>query len=503
MQRPNLLILYTDQQRWDTLHANGNADIQTPNLDRLAAQSANFDHYFVQSPVCMPSRASFLTGQYPSTLRITHMGVPLPRDAVTLPRLLKGYGYRSANVGKLHFLPHANRDHREPHPDYGFDVLEISDEPGPYEDAYRAWMRRTQPHQLDFLSAGLPPNAARWYETMQVDDPVAHPTENATDGGGRFDFLRPIPFGGGDPFADDEATHTAFVAERTLDFLHRHVGASEPFLCISGFYSPHAPWIAPQRFLDLYDPATFALPTFPAAVEAERPPATDDDDAADELFSDAQLRAARHGYYAMVSEVDHHVGRILDYLDEAGLAEKTVVVFTSDHGEWLGEHLRYGKGYPAHDQASRVPLLVRVPDQNGRCMGQRFGDVVEAIDVVPTLLDAVGVQKPAHLQGESLFPLLAVDATGSVAQSGQRVSQRANQLALTEGNGWKSLRTADFRYLAHADGSESLFDLRQLHGDYHNVAAEAAYRNELTEHRRLLLERLLASERPLPRVWTY
>ena len=142
MKRPNILILYTDQQRWDALGVNGNPDIQTPNLDRLAQEGVNFDHHFVQNPVCMPSRISFLTGQYPSTLGITHMGVPVPEHTVTLPRLLRNYGYTSANIGKLHFLPHANRDHREIHPAYGFDHLEISDEPGCYEDAYRAWVRR-------------------------------------------------------------------------------------------------------------------------------------------------------------------------------------------------------------------------------------------------------------------------------------------------------------------------------------------------------------------------
>src|SRR3712207_3030163 len=134
MRRPNILIVYTDQQRWDALGANGNHDIKTPNLDRLAAEGVNFTHHVVQNPVCMPSRVSFLTGQYPSTLRTTHMGVPVPADTLTLPRMLKNYGYVSANIGKLHFLPHANRDHRAVHPDYGFDQLEISDEPGCYED---------------------------------------------------------------------------------------------------------------------------------------------------------------------------------------------------------------------------------------------------------------------------------------------------------------------------------------------------------------------------------
>ena len=122
MRRPNFLIIYTDQQRWDGLGVNGNPDIHTPHLDRLANQSVNFDRCFVQNPVCMPSRLSFLTGQYPSTLGITHMGVPVPEDLMTLPRLLKQYGYRTANIGKLHFLPHANRDHRLPHPAYGVPI---------------------------------------------------------------------------------------------------------------------------------------------------------------------------------------------------------------------------------------------------------------------------------------------------------------------------------------------------------------------------------------------
>jgi len=130
MRRPNILLLSTDQWRWDALGANGNPNVQTPNLDRLADEGTNFDHYFVQNPVCMPSRVSFLTGQYPSTLGITHMGVPVPAATVTLPTLLRPYGYTSANIGKLHFLPHANRDHREPHPSYGFDHLEVADEPG-------------------------------------------------------------------------------------------------------------------------------------------------------------------------------------------------------------------------------------------------------------------------------------------------------------------------------------------------------------------------------------
>ena len=468
MERPNILILYTDQQRHDALGANGNADIKTPVLDRFAGEGVNFDHCFVQNPVCMPSRASFLSGRYPSSLGITHMGVPLPEDLVTLPHLLKPYGYRSANIGKLHFLPHANRDHRVPHPMYGFDHLEISDEPGTYEDAYRAWVASIAPEQLGGLSAGLPPGTEVWYRTLGVEDTVPHPHRWA-----RQDYRDTVAF----PAADD-VTHSAFVAEQTINFLQQQRG---PFLCISGFFSPHAPWIVPQRWLDLYDRQSLELPTFPAEVEARRKAAG---------FTDEMLRTARHGYYAMVSEVDWQVGRILQALEDRGLADNTIVILTSDHGEWLGEHLRWGKGYPGADAVSRVPLVVRWPGGNLQS-GRRVSEIVEALDVLPTLLQLAGIQVPPHLQGSSLLPLL----------KGAQEDPRAS--AMMEANGWKTLRTADFRYLVHDDGQEKLWDLRADPREYHDVSGDHRFGEAVSEHRRLLLRRLLSMERPLPRTWIY
>ncbi|MEM7131643.1 MAG: sulfatase-like hydrolase/transferase [Chloroflexota bacterium] len=490
MQRPNILIIYTDQQRWDALGVNGNPDIQTPNLDRLAQESVNFDHYFVQNPVCMPSRASFLTGQYPSKLGITHMGVPLPEGTITLPKFLRNYGYHSANIGKLHFLPHANRDHRIPHPGYGFDHLEIADEPGPYEDAYRAWVRHKKPEQLNKISAGLPPTAAEWYRIMRVEDTVIHPTVNQTENGGRFDFKGAIPFPG-----DDDVTYSAFVAEQTLNYLE-HRPTNQPFLCIASFYSPHSPWIAPQRFLDLYAPDSLTLPTFPPEIDAQRPK----DGTVDELYSDAQLRSAHHGYYTMVTEVDYYVGQILDRLEETGLAEDTIVVFTSDHGEWLGEHLRYGKGYPGHDCVSRVPLLVRMPKKmKGAASGIRCEELVEGVDVIPTLLECAGIQIPPHLQGRSLYPILMPIKGREQEES----SKLAPKPALMEFTGWKMLRSTKYRYVVHDDGREFLYDLEQPMGEYHDVASNNSYSEALNDMRYQLIQRVVRIERPIPKSWTY
>lgn len=469
MRRPNILLLYTDQQRWDALGANGNPDIHTPVLDSLAAAGVNFDRCFVQNPVCMPSRISLLSGQYPATLGILRNGVPVPPDTLTLPRMLRNYGYASANIGKLHFLPHANRDHRRIHPDYGFDHLEVSDEPGCYEDAYRAWVRCEAPDDLDEVSVGLPPAAYDWQQTMGIRDSIRHRME-----GRRYDVGGAIPFAG-----DESCTHSAFVGEQTIEFLRRQ--GDQPFLCIAGFYSPHSPWVVPQRYLDLYEPSTFALPPFPPELERQR---------GGEVFSDAGLRSARHGYYAMVSEVDHHVGRVLACLDEAGLREETIVVFTSDHGEWLGEHLRYGKGYPGHDCVSRVPLIVRWP-RRFQGPGRTISSLVEAVDVLPTLLELAGIPAPPRVQGLSLVP--ALDGTAS--------DLRAS--ALTEMTGWKTLRTEAHRYVAEADGRESLFDLARDPHAYRDVSGEQEYKPLLAEMRHRLIQRLIERERPIPRSWAY
>ncbi len=471
MKRPNILILYTDQQRWDALGANGNDEISSPNLDALAAGGTNFSHHFVQNPVCMPSRVSMLSSQYPSTLRITHMGVPVPEELITLPRLLKQYGYRTAHIGKLHFLPHANRDHRLPHPSYGFDVLEIADEPGVYEDPYRAWVRRQAPAQMDGISAGLPPNTSVWQRAMGIEDDIAHRGEPA----GRHDFKGAIPFA-----ADEHLTHSAFVGERTIDFIER--SGDEPFLCIAGFYSPHAPWIAPQKYLDQYDVNELSLPKYPPDIDRRRPA----DPAA--LCSDDQLRSAKQGYYAMISEVDHYVGRILDALAATGKRDETIIVFTSDHGEWLGDHLRFGKGYPADDAVSRVPLIISAP---GIRAGKEYAGIIEAVDIVPTLLELAAIQTPSFMQGESLAGL--INGAG-----GQHKGD-----ALTEAHGWKSLRTPQFQYLIHNDGRENLWDLQADPGAYHDVAQSGQYQNALAECRQLLLTRLLTMERPHLRTWTY
>jgi arylsulfatase A-like enzyme len=461
----DVLIVYVDQWRWDALGCLGSA-AQTPELDKLVANGVLFDHAFVQSPVCMPSRVSMLTGRYPSSLGITQMGVPVPESTETLATILSRRGWRTANLGKLHFLPHANRDHTRPHPHYGFDVLALSDEPGVYEDDYRAWVRSVCPDALSELSSGLPPAAAVWQDTMSITNDIRHMTAGA-----RADYDRTREFD-----QSPDLTHSAWVGTRTIEHL-RSLSDHERSFTIASFFSPHAPYHVPRKFLDLYERDELPLPKLTHAERARQ-------DASG--LGDDQLREIRHGYYAAISEVDFHVGRILSTLEELGRTDRTLVLFVSDHGEWLGDHLRLSKGYPADDAVSRVPLIAAFP---GGAHGQRESRIVEALDVAPTVLDALGVPVPTDMQGTSLLPALR----GNTIQG--------PEIAVTEHHGWRSVRTPHHRYVISSDGTEQLWDVSQ---DPSNEAEVAVDRDALLAARRKdLITRMLNAERTLPREWPY
>ncbi|MEJ1154638.1 sulfatase [Microbacterium marmarense] len=464
----DVLVIYTDQWRWDALGRLGST-ARTPNLDALAARGTLFDHAFVQSPVCMPSRASMLTGRYPSNLGITHMGVPVPESTETLASTLSRRGWRTANIGKLHFQPHANRDHSLPHPHYGFDVLALSDEPGVYEDDYRAWVRATCPEALAHLSSGLPPAADAWQQVLPADTDVAHERRGPRDD---YSHLRVFD-------QPEELTHSAWVGTRTIEHL-RSLSPHETSLTIASFFSPHAPYHVPQRFLDLYDRDALPLPQL---TDSER-----EHQAAIGL-TDAKIREIRHGYFAAISEVDHHVGRIMAELERSGRDKSTLVVFTSDHGEWLGDHLRLSKGFPADDAVSRVPLIIASP---GHPSPRQESQIVEAVDIAPTVLAALGVPVPSTMQGRSLLPMVCEPA-GSAAV--------ASQVAITEHLGWRSMRTPRYRYVATRSGTEHLWDVQT--NPLSEVEVEHNREALLAEHRHQLILRTLEIERALPRTWPY
>ncbi len=448
VQRPNILLLYTDQQRLDSLGCYGSDFVDTPNIDRLAAQGARFDNIYVQAPVCMPSRMSFLTGRYCSSLGIGTNGIPLPEGTTTIATLLGRAGYETLQIGKLHFLPHARRDHREPHPAYDFDTCIISDEPGCYDDAYIKWVEQIAPDQVDKVRVAMP--------APQIGQkPNNAPPRNTH---------QPYIFE-----ADDHLTHSAFVASEVSRALS--APRANPFFCIAGFYAPHAPLNVPASCLDRVDPANVPLPQL------------GDDEIFDEHLknlSPDDWRKVVHYYHAFVSHVDDCVGQILDTLEATGQLDNTIIIFTTDHGEFLGDHGKVQKWMPGHDCITRVPFIMRYPAQIEA--GTAVGDLVEAVDWLPTMLDYAGIQPPAHLQGRSLRPTLE----GRETQPREDIMVEGFDPG---GFSMATVKTKEWMYSLGTDGTEYLYDRASDPGERNNLIGPDAPLDVLADMRKRLVIR--------------
>ncbi len=466
MKRPNVVLLYTDQQRWDTIHYGGNPHIQTPNLDRLAERGVLLENAFCNCPVCMPSRQSMLSGRYPSTLGCVTNGIEMREDVLTLPKILKSYGYRTGNIGKLHFKNHSNRDHREPHPRYGFDTLILSDEPGCYEDAYIQWVREKAPDQVENCRSSTPP---AW-----TGEPVHKQPRNTHE---------PYIFEG-----PEDLTHSAFVAEETIAFIRQH--QQGPFFVIAGFYAPHPPLNPPQRFVEMYNPATLPLPHQDKADNQDLPWAS-----RRLALSDEHWQKVKAYYYALVSHVDDQVGRILAYLEEAGLMDNTLVIFTSDHGEYLGDHGLVQKGPPGLESCAHVPLLWTYPNKIPG--GQRVSALIESVDIAPTILDFCGVQCPPFFQGRSFRKLIEGAAAASADAYQTRNSVYIEHKAPFK-RSWKTVRTQHFKYCTSDAGTELLYDLQDDPYEQRNVAHHPEYREARERMRHELIRRWFTIENQYP-----
>ncbi len=457
-KRPNILLIYTDQQRQDSLGCYGSKHAITPNLDKLAQEGMRFDKYFVNNPVCMPSRMAMLTGRYCSSLGVGTNGIPIPDSAVSIQQMVKPYGYNTAQIGKLHFQPHARRDHRDPHPSYGFDTFILSDEPGCYDDAYTKWVESIAPEQVSKVRTALPPAA------LEVGRPVYSEV-------GR-DTHEPYTFEG-----DEDLTHSAFVASETCRYLET-ADKNKPFFAIAGFYAPHTPVNPPKKFIDMYNPDMLPLPV--KGVDEPWSKIL-------EHLNEKDWRKIVAYYLALVSHVDDCVGRILDTLDKQGLADDTLVIFTSDHGEYLGDHGRIQKGMPGHDCIVNVPLIIRHPGKISK--GTSTDAMVEGVDIVPTILEWCGIQVPSFVQGSSIKNLLL----------GETDTHREDILIeFFEPFGKKetTLRTDRFKYYLNSYGEELLYDLEIDPKELVNAIAFPEFQETISKLRLRMLLRIQEAAYP-------
>lgn len=412
MKPPNILLIVTDQQRFDTVHALGNDFIRTPALDRLADEGTAFTRCYTPSPVCGPARASLHTGCYPWRTGVYENPDPWPWGRLPgIPDLLGDQGYRTHAIGKSHFMPDRQGAG-------GFQTREsseeIPDEPG-RDDFVRFLQAEGCPHVWDAC-------------------------------GQRGDFYY-LP----QPGQTEERFHnTGWIGDRAVAFLRGQAQSGVPWMLYCGFIHPHPPWVIPPRWSKLYRSHEMPLPFLPedrASLMTWWNHFQNRYKWRDRGIDFNLLRAQRAFYHAAISFVDFQIGRMLAVLDAVGQAESTMVVFTSDHGEYLGDYGCYGKR-GMHDFAARVPLLVRQPGVFPE--GVRWDGPVSLVDLLPTI---VGEDHAAGADGVRLHCPRQDRVVYSQYQTGGRglymaASSKAKYV-------YSAADQAEFCFAPVADGRES------------------------------------------------
>lgn len=461
IKRPNIVLIYTDQQRFDSIRENGNKYAITPNLDSLIKEGVNFENYYVNNPVCMPSRMCMLTGKYPSQLGIGDNGIPLPESEMTIADYLKSYDYQCAQIGKLHFLPHTNRNHLDPHPNYGFDSLIVSDEPGCYDDSYIKWVESKADDQVDKVRVGLPS------EGKVYGQPVYSRHERSPH--------QPYAFEG-----DDSLTHSCFVKDEVCRYIRNHRSSGQPFFVIAGFYAPHAPINPPQKYIDMYNIDDMPLPHRSREDDAlmERLLGKTWNDKLKDI-DERKWREIYASYLALTTHVDDCVGDILDELKD--IEEETLIIFTSDHGEYLGDHGRVHKGMPGHDCIINVPLIMKYKGKIKE--GLRINELCEAVDIVPTILDYACIQKPHFLNGISLKPIIEnkISKTKDCIIVEYISPMRFNET---------TIRTQQYKYYCNSNNLEILYDLANDPLELYDISQQLEYQNILSMMRLEMIKKL-------------
>ncbi|MBL8233665.1 MAG: sulfatase-like hydrolase/transferase [Bryobacterales bacterium] len=459
-RRPNVLLIMTDQHRMDALGAYGNQVIRTPNLDALARGGTRFTNCWTQHPVCMPSRASIFTGRYPSAHGVRTNGIRLPRHEVTLAQAMLESGYDTFGAGKFHFIPHY--PYRSPLPT-------MESHPGPY-------------YGFREFHLGEDGRSGEHWMWIQKTRPEFH---------GKPDHEIP-----------PELHNSQWVASHTANFIRRSAVAAKPFFAFASFVDPHHSYNPPPPYRDMYQPRD--MPPVRARAEEREAKPPHYRDLYDMYAKWGDPARHRAQYYGEVTFIDDSVGRILRALDESGVRDNTLIVFTSDHGDLLGDHHLYTKGPFHYRHCAAVPLIVNWP---GRVRpGKTVEGMVQQIDLLPTIADLAGVRVPDGVQGRSQRAVLTSDSadtgyTSALIEYGTSgVSDPAAGDRDRAPVDLCTLVTRQWRlsyYPAMKTGE--LYDLSSDPDEFRNLWAMTRHDRIQRELKDELLDRVLMSHDPLPR----
>lgn len=437
MNQPNIVLILCDQLRADALGCYGNTYVKTPQIDRIAAQGVTFANAYSRTPVCVPARYGLLSGKAPFQLGLTENGELQQPVTHPLPEEMRKLGYFTCAVGKMHFTPPRNH--------YGFDRMYLSEEiPDHYaDDDYLAYLRDqgyghiTEPHGR---------RSEHYYEPQRSMLPEEHHT-------------------------------TAWTASKTIEVIrnNRH----RPFFVYTSFIKPHPPFDPCEPYDQMYDPADVPMPIrqdremqpIDRAIEVQNDYKVN----GIEQVDDQKLREMRAAYYGCITQIDKQVGRILDELERLELMDHTIILFSADHGEMLGDHYAFGKR-TYYEASTRVPLLMRVPDSDG---SRTDAALVSLEDLYATCIAAGGGTPSEECMGRTLLEQDAMEAPPLREELyGEYGFGRSLKLMR---------RWGDYKYVYHAHGAEeALFHLTE---DPHELNDLAAVEPELCRESR---EKLVA-----------
>lgn len=438
-KQPNILFLFTDQQRHDTIGALGNPTIRTPALDRLAREGTAFTQAFTPSPVCMAARCSVVTGLPPHETGCTANN-PMPQDRPSFMQRLSEQGYQTTGIGKMHFSP-------DPYLDWGFEQRIYSEEGATPGDEFMAYLvEQGYGHVQDV-------HGVRG-EYYYIPQPSQLPAERH---------------------------HTHWIADRSIDFLENR-DQDRPFFLWSSFIKPHPPFENPTPWNKLYRAPEMLPPFRPDGYEnllTYWNRIQNRYKYRDAGIDDNLMRTMRAAYYAAISFIDYNVGRILDALGDE--IDNTLIIYSSDHGELLGDYGSVGKRSML-DAGVRVPMLARYPQQFAP--GARIDAPTSLLDIWPTALHAAGAES-VHSSGEG--EALHRVADGSTARKvvfSQFSEGRFGLYMVTDGR---------FKYIySAADEKEWLFDRQRDPSESHNFAYNLTYHAETARLRQVILDRFEA-----------
>ena len=440
--KPNILIIQGDEHRQDCIGAYGNAEVKTPNLDALAGDGVRYDESFCPFPVCTPSRYSFLTSLYVHQ----HLGwsnrCTIPAGLPTFPKVLRDAGYQTKAVGKMHFTP--------TYLDVGFDDLVLAEQAGTgrYEDDYHRWLR----NEGVFDRIDLMDQVKEYRSAAPQDywDTVGAMVSNL----------------------DDPHHSTTWIGDRSVETIENWSNGGN--LLMASFIKPHHPFDPPEPWSEMYDPNALSL--LPGYTEESLP----HDLAFHKGFfpnaelTEEKIRLATAYYYATISHIDHQVGRMVQRLKDAGLYENTIILYNSDHGDYVGYHHQLLKGGYMYEPLIKVPLIIKYPNQSNA--GTVSKALVNTIDVGPTLLKHAGCEVPQIMEGEDL-ELLTDD-------SGKRKLMFAEA---GRGSGYMVRSHTRKLLLCDRDERSLYFDLEADPYEMNNLYGDPVYKEEIDEFRAALM----------------